>query len=210
MSANRAARCCSVCHCLRCTVLVAMPMRIMKIGISGSVITAVKPLGQSCHHITTTITGVAMTVSTSCGRYFAKYWSNASSPWPAVTASDARLRDASHPGPSRPIAPISARRSCVPVAAAARIPAKSDAAIRMPRSSASPSIHPSDDATERPARAPVTASVRNQANAMTTAVWSTPMTAARTKNPRAAPAYFRRRGSTGFTRGPALPRSTRG
>ena len=68
VSANRAARRCSVCHWRCCTERVARPISTMKIGMSGSVSSTVSPEIQSCHHITTTIRGVATTVCTSCGR----------------------------------------------------------------------------------------------------------------------------------------------
>ena len=68
VSEKRAARRFKVCHWRFCTVRVARPISTMKIGIRGSVSSTVRPLIQSCHHITSTITGVAMTVSTSWGR----------------------------------------------------------------------------------------------------------------------------------------------
>ncbi len=45
-----------------------MPISTMNSGIRGSVSSTVSPEIQSCHHITATITGVAMAVCTSCGR----------------------------------------------------------------------------------------------------------------------------------------------
>ena len=68
VSAKRAASRPRVCHCAFCTARVARPMSTMNRGMSGIVRMTVRPEIQSCHHITATRIGVAMTVSTSCGR----------------------------------------------------------------------------------------------------------------------------------------------
>ena len=204
VSANRAARWCSVRHWRSCTARVANPMSTMKSGIRGIVRSTVSPEIQSCHHITAMMTGVAMIVCTSCGRYRPKYGVERLEPAPGRHGElrGVALREPlgpQHPDRlRRPGRAAGLRRGRRRARRPSRAPTAERRAPRRPERAARRVAARSEDGI--PSIAPTIARVRSHAKATMTSVWPAEIAAMATKNPRDALACLSSRGSTGGVR----------